>query len=379
MLEEYGIGGYVSFLGHVSTKDPTPRARLVTACLQLIVALFFATLAALLEPYRFAAVVAFVAVSGLAVWVRRFGPRGGALGFAAFFPYFLTLLLRLDQSQLPVLWPVIALTVCAGILLRVVALRERPQRQIALLLRECRSAADTALLAAQRATSRSVRPHIERDLARLGGMSLAINNWQSRFDTHRHLDCEPETLADLVVDAQISVEQVCNQLVADRFDNASPTDDGVLPRNALLDAVITDLHTVLAKDIDVEASRAAARRAKRIEAIVDIREAGGLVTLEISRCVRMWHALNELIVSTGEPDLVPPTDPADVHREHHLRRPGLASLGISPPPWKLQPWKLQPWRDWEPTSRLAVQVMFATALASVVGEMIAASRWYWAV
>ncbi len=40
------------------------------------------------------------------------------------------------------------------------------------------------------------------------------------------------------------------------------------PRNALLDAAITDLHTVLAKEIDVEVGRAAARRAKRTKAIV---------------------------------------------------------------------------------------------------------------
>ncbi|WP_270485398.1 FUSC family protein [Gordonia jacobaea] len=357
-----------------STKDATPQARLVTAGLQLILALLFATLAALLEPYRLAAVAVFVAVAGLSVWVRRFGPRGGALGFAAFFPYFLTLLLRLDHTQLPVLWLVIAFTLGAGVLLRAALLRERPQRQITLLLREFRIAADTALLAAQRATSLSGRPHIERDLARLVGMSLAIDDWQSRFDTHRYLHCEPQTLADLVVDAQISVEQVCSQLVADRFGDTSQTDDGALPRNTLLVNAITDLHTVLAKDVDVEASRAAARRAKRTESLVDLSEEGGLATLEISRCVRTWHALNELTASVRDSGAMPPADSADGYREHHRPRLGPATLGISAPPWKLQHW-----RNWEPTSRLAVQVMFATALASVVGEAISASRWYWAV
>ena len=357
-----------------SIKDPTPRARLVTASLQLIPALLFATLAALLEPYRLAAVSVFVAVSGLAVWVRRFGPRGGALGFAAFFPYFLTLLLRLDHSQLPILWLVITITMVVGVLLRAVALHEWPQRQIMLLLKEFRIAADTALLTAQRATSLSGRPRIERDLARLGGISLAINDWHSRFDTHRHLRCEPQTLADLVVDAQISVEQVCGQLIAARIDDTSPRGDGTLPRNTLLGNAINDLHTVLATDVDVEASRAAERRAKRTEDLVDVREADGLATLAISRCVRTWHALNELTVAVSDPGAMPPIEPADAHRQHDLPRPGLASLGISAPPWNLQSW-----RSWEPTSRLAVQVMFATALASVVGEVISASRWYWAV
>ena len=92
----------------------------------------------------------------------------------------------------------------------------------------------------------------------------------------------------------------CSQLVADRFGDASQTNDGALPRNTLLVNAITDLHTVLAKDVDVEASRAAARRAKRTESLVDLSEEGGLATLEISRCVRTWHALNELTASARD-------------------------------------------------------------------------------
>ncbi len=86
---------------------------------------------------------------------------------------------------------------------------------------------------------------------------------------------------------------------------------------------ITDLHIVPAKEVDIEASRAAECRAKRTERIVDVREAGGLATLEISRCVRMWHALNELTVSERDPDAMPPadpTDPAGVHGGPQWRR-----------------------------------------------------------
>ncbi|GAC57765.1 hypothetical protein GOHSU_24_00540, partial [Gordonia hirsuta DSM 44140 = NBRC 16056] len=39
----------------------------------------------------------------------------------------------------------------------------------------------------------------------------------------------------------------------------------------------------------------------------------------------------------------------------------------------------QKWQDWPVTSRMAGQVMVAAGLATVTGEAISASRWYWAV
>lgn len=42
-------------------------------------------------------------------------------------------------------------------------------------------------------------------------------------------------------------------------------------------------------------------------------------------------------------------------------------------------WSWKPWHSWAPTTRMAVQATIAALLAAGVGEMISASRWYWAV
>ena len=59
------------------------------------------TAAALLAPHPLVADVVFVGVVFVAVYARRFGPRGRALGMVAFMSYFFTLYLRAKLSELP--------------------------------------------------------------------------------------------------------------------------------------------------------------------------------------------------------------------------------------------------------------------------------------
>ena len=135
-----------------------------------------------------------------------------------------TRLLRLDRGQLPVLWLVVGLTMGTGVLLRA-ALRQRPRRQITLLIKEfasrptppCSPRSAPPACPAVRASSATSPGSVE---------CRSRSTTVSHGSTHRHLHCEPQTLADLVVDAQISAEQVCRQLVADRFGDASQTGDG---------------------------------------------------------------------------------------------------------------------------------------------------------
>lgn len=55
----------------------------------------------LLAPHRVVADVVFVVVMVIAVYVRRFGPRGFALGMAAFMSFFFTQFLQTTVDQLP--------------------------------------------------------------------------------------------------------------------------------------------------------------------------------------------------------------------------------------------------------------------------------------
>ncbi len=96
----------------------------------------------------------FVAVTMAAVYVRRFGPRGFALGMAGFMPYFFTQFLQARPAELP--WLLVAAVTGLGatLLLRGYVFAEWDDRTLARLLRAFRAhvhglvVATAALLAA---------------------------------------------------------------------------------------------------------------------------------------------------------------------------------------------------------------------------------------
>lgn len=84
------------------------------------------TTAALLAPHPVAADAAFVTIVFAAVYIRRFGPRGRALGMVAFMSYFFTLYLRARISELPWMIGAVAVgTVCTYVMTALV-LPDRP-------------------------------------------------------------------------------------------------------------------------------------------------------------------------------------------------------------------------------------------------------------
>jgi hypothetical protein len=77
-----------------------PRLR-VTTLLMLGPALVSLAAGTLLASHRLVADVGFVTVTMVAVYVRRFGARGSALGMAAFFAFFLSADFRAGRSTQP--------------------------------------------------------------------------------------------------------------------------------------------------------------------------------------------------------------------------------------------------------------------------------------
>ena len=88
-----------------------PRRR-ATTLLMLGPAAVAVTAGTLLAPHRLVADVVFVGVTMAAVYVRRFGPRGFALGMAGFMPYFFTQFLQARPAELP--WLLVAAVVRPG-------------------------------------------------------------------------------------------------------------------------------------------------------------------------------------------------------------------------------------------------------------------------
>jgi hypothetical protein len=95
------LGVVITMVSARSVNEPDPRRQKVTMALLPVPAALAITAAALLAPHIVAADVMFVVVVFTAVYIRRFGPRGMALGMVTFMSYFFSLYLRAKATELP--------------------------------------------------------------------------------------------------------------------------------------------------------------------------------------------------------------------------------------------------------------------------------------
>jgi Fusaric acid resistance protein-like len=129
----------LAMISNLAVNEPDLARRRVTTALMLAPAAAAVTAGTLLAPHRVVADVAFVAVTVAAVYVRRFGPRGFALGMAGFMPYFFTQFLQARPAELPWLLVAAATGLGATLLLRGYAFAEREDRTLVRLLRAFRA------------------------------------------------------------------------------------------------------------------------------------------------------------------------------------------------------------------------------------------------
>ncbi|MEV0965035.1 FUSC family protein [Streptomyces sp. NPDC049910] len=107
-------GGLAALLALFTVTDPRIRDQAVTTALLPVVGLPVLALATGLHAAPGARDAAFVAVAGAAVYARRRGPRGHALGVFAFMTFFVTQFLRAVPAQLPELCSSVVLGVLAA-------------------------------------------------------------------------------------------------------------------------------------------------------------------------------------------------------------------------------------------------------------------------
>ena len=133
------LGVVITVIAARSVNEPDPhRQRITMALLPLPAALSIAA-AALLAPHKVASDAVFVVVVFGAVYIRRFGPRGRALGMVAFMSYFFTLYLRANISELPwMIGAVVVGTVCTFVMSAYV-LPDRPERVLRATIRALRA------------------------------------------------------------------------------------------------------------------------------------------------------------------------------------------------------------------------------------------------
>lgn len=363
---------FLSLMSGLFVKDATAPGRVGTTALLVPTLILVPILATLLQSQRFVLLAVFVLISGVAVWIRRFGARATAVGTLSFFAYFFTLFMHPDLRELPAFCLIAAGAATTQLVMKLIQWFGRhPERELGVMLRELRVATAAALESA-------ASPGHERTLpARLDRIDLlwrAITAWQTSFRTDAFTNWDDQVLALRILDACVHTEEACRQLALCH----APDGDH--------DAALT--HTLVTLDERTPAERLVQARNWAYGVVTAIGSPGSAPTghpdlcdYRLAECVLAHTLLRDI-------ELHPRIQPRDDASTHSTPRGTSAPDEASSPSARsvesrathaVTHLRWTPWRDWAPTSRLAIQAMTATALASVVGEAISASRWYWAV
>ncbi|HEY0812307.1 MAG TPA: FUSC family protein, partial [Pseudonocardia sp.] len=354
------MSAVLAMISNIAVNEPDIHRLRVTTALLVVPAVAAVSLGTVLAPYRVVADVVFVAVMVGGVWIRRFGPRGFALGQAAFMSYFFSQFLNTKVSGLP--WLVVAAVVAVGsaLLVRGFLFAENPQNTLARLVKAFRARihaltyAVAELLDADDQDREDARRHVGRSRTRLNESALMIADQFDRSDERGDLDV-------YVLDAELAAERL-----ADTARHLVVT--GGRPADELRRPLLAGLRSL-------GAATATGTPAARVPALLDAAQRGVEPLVADVEGLgddgqRVAFAVTRLAGALAEGRRHEPTTPADEvpdtdatghppGAEDATSGPGSAGLAL--------------------TTRQAVQVGVATSLAIIGGELVSPARWYWAV
>nr|WP_203610424.1 FUSC family protein [Streptomyces sp. SID8111] len=383
-------GAISAMVATFSIRERQRPAQAVTLALGLPVAFASVSLAALLSERRFVGDACFVVLIFCAVYGRRFGDRGTALGLIGFQVYFLSLFVGADPGGLPGLWAAIAVAFACSALMRFALVPVTPTGLMGRLRDAFRArlaqlvTAQLALLDAGPDTADKALEDVRDGTARLHETALMI---QSRLEDGTPDEATARLVQRRIAEAEIAVERLGLLLLsarsAERADTltlhlpgAPAPEVGRLPgpdeAAALLRRDLLALRTLVLRT-EVPGTAVAHLRNRLLayrdeenlppasRAVQDVFRAIG----ETARAVMGLRIA--LDGPQDESDDTPATarsreeldaeDAAIDAREDEDRETGLR----------------------RPTTRAAVQVAVGSSLAIVGGELLSAHRWYWAV
>ncbi|GGV04994.1 membrane protein [Streptomyces filipinensis] len=378
----------------IREKQRGPQA--VTLALGLPVALASVSLGALLHQRVVAGDLFFVVLIFCAVYGRRFGDRGTALGLIGFQIYFLSLFVRATVSALPALYGVIGVAFACSAAARFLLLPQTPAGTLDRLRRAFRArlaqliAVQAQLLDAGPDDVDKVLEDLRTATARLHESALMI---QGRLEDGTSDAAGARLLQRRVADAEIAAERLGLLLLTARSAERTDTLTLHLPGASLPSGgelpVRDEATAALRRDL----------QALRLLMLRPVGEARGTALAQV----------RNRLLGYREEDNVPKAAPAvqDVFRG--LGEAARASLGLrlaldgpqdesddSPATTRSreeldaedaaieageerEAEEPEPAGLRRPTTRAAVQVAVGSALAIAGGELLSSQRWYWAV
>lgn len=363
------MAAVLALISSISVNEPDIGRSRITTALMLAPAAAGITVGTFLGPHHLVADIVFVGVMVAAVYVRRFGPRGFALGMVGFNAYFFALYLQAAPAQLP--WLLLAACVGVGstLLLSGVLFVERPGRTLVRQLHAFDARlhdlvdAVADLLTAEGAEVDVVLRDVRRRLARLNETALLVSATADRYKSERPDGDTDDSGANVplrVLDVELSAERLAvasERLVVAGISLADDT------RRALLDALhgllaVTSTGTppAMVPALLDSAERSVADIVGETQGHGDRVQRVAFAAARLARAMRAMRCPEQPIPQAGGSGPDTETDAtSDTTAE------GAAPTGLLL------------------TTRQAIQVGVATSLAIIAGELVSPARWYWAV
>ncbi|SHH46537.1 Uncharacterized membrane protein YccC [Streptomyces sp. 3214.6] len=385
-------GAIAAMVATFAIREQQRGRQAVTLALGLPVALASVSLAALLSSRVVAGDVFFVALIFCAVYARRFGDRGTALGLIGFQVYFLSLFVGVGTSALPGYYGVIAVAFGCSAVVRFVLVPQTPTG-ILQRLRQAFRARLAQLLDAQLELLDAGPDDFDKALARLREGTARLHDTAMMIQGRLEEGTRDEAVARLVqrriADAEIAAERLGLLLLtarsAERADTltlhlpgALLSHAGPLPvRDEALDTLRREL-PALQLLVRHPVARNATAPALVRNRLLGYREEENLPKAsppvqDVFRGVgEAARAVLGLRIALDGPQDESDDSPETARSREELDAEDAAIGGAEEAGQEARGLR-------RPTTRAAVQVAVGSSLAIVGGELLSSHRWYWAV
>ncbi|QFR98070.1 FUSC family protein [Streptomyces tsukubensis] len=389
-------GAMTAMVSTFAIREKDVRGQAITLGLGLPIVLTSMTLGALLNTRVIAGDVFFVVLIFSAVYSRRFGDRGTALGLMGFQVYFISLFVHATPPALPQLYVTLAIAFACSAIVRFFVVPDTPERTLRRMREAFRArlaqlvATQTELLDATPEELDKVLDDLRSGTARLHEAALMI---QGRLEEGTR-DADTAALVQRrVADAEIAAERLgvllLNARSAERADTLTlHLPHAPVPAQGSLVSAEDDLTAKLRRDFAaLHFLVARLGRDDRGTAVTHLRNRllgyrseenlpkGSLAVQDVFRGLgEAARAVLGLRLALGgaqdESDDTPETTRSREEFEAE-------DVGITGPRELVEEEEETGFR--RQTTRAAFQVAVGSTLAIIGGEFLSSQRWYWAV
>ncbi|ANS62664.1 putative membrane protein [Streptomyces lincolnensis] len=388
-------GAMAAMVATFAIREKQRAQQAVTLALGLPVALASVSLGALMSSRVVAGDLFFVALIFCAVYGRRFGDRGTALGLIGFQVYFLSLFVGAAVSGLPELYGVLGIAFASSALVRFVLVPETPAGLLE-RLREAFRARLAQLVSAQLDLLDAGPDELEKVLedvrdgtARLHETALMI---QGRLEEGTADEATARLVQRRVADAEIAAERLGLLLLTARSAERADTLTMHLPgapvpagrrlsardeATAILRRDLQGLRLLVLRPVSQETGTGLSHVRNRLLGYRDeenVPAAPAAVQDAFRGIGEAARAVLGLRIALDGAQDESDDTPATTRSREELDAEDVAIDAGEDEDREEEPTGLR-----RPTTRAAVQVAVGSSLAIVGGEFLSSQRWYWAV